>query len=169
MILDHGGDDALLNASRHASEENDASNARYSGNEEEEVHFRRHQETLKRSQPAGTPTRKEQIRRRPPRRPPPASTPPSDGRKKGSFCSLHQRQRLSRNRGSITSTAAASLGRRHPPRTDVMVAGKVVMVAGFGDVGKARAAPPRGLGCRVLVPRSIRSARCRRRWKATRS
>ncbi|MGQ0508824.1 MAG: adenosylhomocysteinase [Myxococcaceae bacterium] len=35
--------------------------------------------------------------------------------------------------------------------TDVMVAGKVVVVAGFGDVGKGCAHSARGLGARVLV------------------
>jgi adenosylhomocysteinase len=35
--------------------------------------------------------------------------------------------------------------------TDVMMAGKVAMVAGFGDVGKGSAASLRQAGCRVLV------------------
>ena len=35
--------------------------------------------------------------------------------------------------------------------TDVMVAGKVVVVAGFGDVGKGSAQSLRGLGARVLI------------------
>ena len=35
--------------------------------------------------------------------------------------------------------------------TDVMMAGKVAMVAGFGDVGKGSAASLRNGGCRVLV------------------
>jgi adenosylhomocysteinase len=35
--------------------------------------------------------------------------------------------------------------------TDVMMAGKVAMVAGFGDVGKGSAASLRHAGCRVLV------------------
>jgi adenosylhomocysteinase len=52
--------------------------------------------------------------------------------------------------------------------TDVMVAGKVAAGAGYGDVGQgqrpgaARALPPR-----CGSPRSIPSARCRPRWKAT--
>jgi adenosylhomocysteinase len=35
--------------------------------------------------------------------------------------------------------------------TDIMVAGKVVVVAGFGDVGKGSAHSMRGLGARVMV------------------
>jgi adenosylhomocysteinase len=35
--------------------------------------------------------------------------------------------------------------------TDVMVAGKVAVVCGFGDVGKGSAASLRGLGARVLI------------------
>ncbi len=35
--------------------------------------------------------------------------------------------------------------------TDVMMAGKVAMIAGFGDVGKGSAASMRQAGCRVLV------------------
>ncbi len=53
--------------------------------------------------------------------------------------------------------------------TDVMMSGKVAFVAGFGDVGKGSAASLRQAGCRVLSRKSIRSARCRPRWKATRS
>uniref|UniRef100_UPI0030D9005F adenosylhomocysteinase n=1 Tax=Pseudomonas sp. RA_15y_Pfl1_P12 TaxID=3088703 RepID=UPI0030D9005F len=35
--------------------------------------------------------------------------------------------------------------------TDVMMSGKVAMVAGFGDVGKGSAASLRQAGCRVMV------------------
>merc|ERR1711934_974977 len=35
--------------------------------------------------------------------------------------------------------------------TDVMLAGKVAMVAGYGDVGKGSAQSPRGFGCRVTI------------------
>jgi len=52
--------------------------------------------------------------------------------------------------------------------TDVMMSGKVAMVAGFGDVGKGSAASLRQAGCPCSSPRSTRSARCRRRWRATR-
>ena len=35
--------------------------------------------------------------------------------------------------------------------TDVMLAGKVAMVAGYGDVGKGAAMSLRGFGCRVII------------------
>ena len=35
--------------------------------------------------------------------------------------------------------------------TDVMVAGKIVVVCGYGDVGKGCAQSMRGLGARVLI------------------
>merc|ERR1712106_824772 len=35
--------------------------------------------------------------------------------------------------------------------TDVMLAGKVAMVAGYGDVGKGSAMSLRGFGCRVII------------------
>lgn len=44
-----------------------------------------------------------------------------------------------------------SLGDGIKRATDVMVAGKVVVVAGYGDVGKGCAQAMRGLGARVLV------------------
>jgi S-adenosylhomocysteine hydrolase len=49
-----------------------------------------------------------------------------------------------------------------------MIAGKVALVFGYGDVGKGCAASLRGQGARVLIARSTRSARCRPRWRATR-
>lgn len=44
-----------------------------------------------------------------------------------------------------------SLGDAIKRATDVMFAGKVAVVAGFGDVGKGSAESLRALGCRVLV------------------
>jgi adenosylhomocysteinase len=50
--------------------------------------------------------------------------------------------------------------------TDVMIAGKIAVVVGYGDVGKGCAQALAGMGATVLSPKSIRFARCRRRWKA---
>ena len=51
--------------------------------------------------------------------------------------------------------------------TDVMIAGKVAVVCGYGDVGKGSAASLKGLGCTSSLPKSIRSTRYKRRWKVT--
>jgi adenosylhomocysteinase len=51
--------------------------------------------------------------------------------------------------------------------TDVMIAGKVAVVAGYGDVGKGSAQACAPCRRRSGSPRSTRSAPCRRRWKAT--
>ena len=53
--------------------------------------------------------------------------------------------------------------------TDVMVAGKIAVVAGYGDVGKGSAQALRASLPRCGSPRSTRSARCRPPWKATAS
>ena len=84
----------------------------------------------------------------------------------------HQRQRQRHaSRSSTTSTAAArSLVDGIRRGTDVMMAGKVAMVAGYGDVGKGSAASlSAGRLPRDGARRSTRSAPCRRRWRATRS
>ena len=47
-----------------------------------------------------------------------------------------------------------------------MIAGKVVVVAGYGDVGKGCAHSMRGFGARVLVTEIDPSALFRPRWKA---
>jgi len=53
--------------------------------------------------------------------------------------------------------------------TGVMVAGKVVVICGYGDVGKGCAQSMRSYGARVLVTEMTRSAPCKPRWKATKS
>jgi adenosylhomocysteinase len=52
--------------------------------------------------------------------------------------------------------------------SDVMLAGKVAVICGYCDVGKGCAQALRGQGARVVIT-GCRSARCRRRWRATRS
>jgi adenosylhomocysteinase len=52
--------------------------------------------------------------------------------------------------------------------TDVMIAGKIAVVCGYGDVGKGCAQSLRGSARACGSRRSIPSARCRPRWKATR-
>ncbi len=50
--------------------------------------------------------------------------------------------------------------------TDVMLAGKVAVVGGYGDVGKGSAASLKGAGCRVILLKLILSALYRRLWMA---
>ena len=50
--------------------------------------------------------------------------------------------------------------------TDVMVAGKVAVVVGYGDVGKGCAQALRALAAQVWSSKSIQSALCRPQWKA---
>jgi adenosylhomocysteinase len=52
--------------------------------------------------------------------------------------------------------------------TDVMVAGKVAVVCGFGNVGKGSAASLRSQVARVMVTEIDPISACRRRWRAIR-
>jgi adenosylhomocysteinase len=53
--------------------------------------------------------------------------------------------------------------------TDVMLAGKVAVVFGYGEVGKGCAQALKGQGARVVVTEIDPICACRRRWKASRS
>ena len=53
--------------------------------------------------------------------------------------------------------------------TDVMIAGKKVVICGYGDVGKGCAASMTRQAASCTLPRSTRSARSRPAWRATRS
>merc|ERR1711941_194763 len=53
--------------------------------------------------------------------------------------------------------------------TDVMLAGKVAFVAGYGDVGKGSAQSLRGFGCRVIVSRLTLSTHYKLFVKVTKS
>ena len=50
--------------------------------------------------------------------------------------------------------------------TGVMLADKVAMVAGYGDVGKGSAQSLRGFGCQSLLLKQIPIMPCRLPWKA---
>jgi adenosylhomocysteinase len=52
--------------------------------------------------------------------------------------------------------------------TDVMLAGKLAVVCGYGNVGKGSAASLRNQGARVMVTEIDTTARRRRRWRAIR-
>ena len=61
-----------------------------------------------------------------------------------------------------------SLGDGIKRATDVMMAGKVAVVCGYGDVGKGSAHSLRGLGARVIVTEIDPINAFRPRWKASR-
>ena len=52
-------------------------------------------------------------------------------------------------------------------RATDMIAGKVAVVAGYGDVGKGTAASLRGAGARVIVLRLIQFVHYRQLWMAS--
>ena len=52
--------------------------------------------------------------------------------------------------------------------TDIMMAGKVVVICGYGDVGKGCAHSMRSYGARVLITKIDPIWRCRPRWRASR-
>ena len=49
--------------------------------------------------------------------------------------------------------------------TDVMIAGKIALVCGYGDVGKGCAQSLRGLGATVWITEIDPFARCKRQWR----
>jgi adenosylhomocysteinase len=62
-----------------------------------------------------------------------------------------------------------SLGDGIKRATDVMFAGKVAVVCGYGDVGKGCAQALRGLGARVIITEIDPICALQARWRATRS
>ena len=150
MIFDDGGDATLL-MHLGMQAETTPNVLHHPGNEEEEVLFAAIKKRLE-DQP-GWYTKSASKFAASPRKPRPACTGSIRWRRRAGFCSLPSTSTTaSPNRSSTISMAAASLlvdGIRRG--TDVMMAGKVAMVAGFGDVGKGSAASLRQAGCRVLV------------------
>jgi adenosylhomocysteinase len=53
--------------------------------------------------------------------------------------------------------------------TDVMVAGKVAVICGYGDVGKGSAHSLKGLGCRIIVTEIDPINALKPRWKVSKS
>ena len=167
MILDDGGD-ATLMLHLGTKAEKDISVLANPGSEEERILFAAIKETLKRD-PKWYSTRLALIKG--------VTEETTTGvhrlyqmSQKGAGLRRHQRQRLGhQSKFDNLYGCRESLVDGIKRATDVMVAGKIAVVAGYGDVGKA--APRRWWRCapRSGSPRSTRSARCRPRWKASRS
>jgi adenosylhomocysteinase len=150
MILDDGGDATLL-VHLGAQAETNPSVIKHPGNEEEEVLFAAIAERLA-QRPGWYATLARSIRG--------VTEETTTGVHR--LYQMHQEQRLLfpaiNVNDSVTKSKFDNLyGCRESlvdgirRGTDVMMAGKVAMVAGFGDVGKGSAASLRHAGCRVLV------------------
>ena len=148
------------------------------GTEEEEILFALIKKQLKEKPKAGSPS-SPRTSRASPKRPPPACTASTRWQKKGKllFPAINVNDTVTKSKFDNLYGCRESLVDGIRRGTDVMMAGKVAMVAGFGDVGKGSAASLRKAGCRVhgLRGRSdLRAAggdgglRGRRPWKTPR-
>ena len=72
---------------------------------------------------------------------------------------------LLQNQNLIIYTVVESLVDGIRRATDVMMSGKIAIVAGFGDVGKGSAASLRQSGARVMVTEADPICLCRPLWK----
>ena len=151
MILDDGGDATLLVHLGSRAESGDRAFLRNPGNEEEEVLFGLIQRTLE-ERPGWFSTVAKNI----------------CGVTEETTTGVHRLYQMEKDgrllfpainvNDSVTKSKFDNLyGCRESlvdgirRGTDVMMAGKVAMVAGFGDVGKGSAASLRNAGCRVMV------------------
>ena len=151
LILDDGGDATLLIHLGVRAEKGDTAFLDKATNDEEEVLFASIKERLKRE--PGWFSKVAANIRASPRKPRPACIASTRCRRRAGCCSPPSTSMTaspSRN-STISMAAARSLVDGIRRGTDVMMAGKVAMVAGFGDVGKGSAASLRNAGCRVLV------------------
>ena len=150
MILDDGGDATLL-LHRGLQAESNAAVLNHPGNEEEEVLFAAIKKRIK-EQPGWYAKLAKQVR----------------GVTEETTTGVHRLYQMAKEgrllfpainvNDSVTKSKFDNLyGCRESlvdgirRGTDVMMAGKVAMVAGFGDVGKGSAASLRQAGCRVMV------------------
>jgi len=151
MILDDGGDATILVHLGHRAEKGDTAFLEKPANEEEEVLFAAIKRHLK-SKPSWYSELATKIR----------------GVTEETTTGVHRLYQMEKNgtllfpainvNDSVTKSKFDNLyGCRESlvdgirRGTDVMMAGKIAMVAGFGDVGKGSAASLRQAGCRVMV------------------
>ena len=152
MILDDGGDATLLVHLGVRAEKGDTAFLETASNEEEEVVYAAIKETAEAE--AGL------VHRRSPRTSSGVTEETTTGvhrlyemQKKGTllFPAINVNDSVTKSKFDNLYGCRESLVDGIRRGTDVMMAGKVAMVAGFGDVGKGSAASLRNAGCRVLV------------------
>ncbi len=151
MILDDGGDATLLVHLGVRAEGGDTAFLEHATNEEEEVLFAAIKERLK-QRPGWYTKIAKNIRG--------VTEETTTGvhrlyemQKKGTllFPAINVNDSVTKSKFDNLYGCRESLVDGIRRGTDVMMAGKVAMVAGFGDVGKGSAASLRNAGCRVLV------------------
>src|SRR5271156_3785354 len=151
MILDDGGDATMLVHAGLRAEKGDTEFLDKPGNEEEEVFFALIKRTLK-EKPGWFAKLAESIKG--------VSEETTTGvhrlylmEKEGKllFPAINVNDSVTKSKFDNLYGCKESLVDGIRRGTDVMMAGKVAMVAGFGDVGKGSAASLRQAGCRVLV------------------
>jgi adenosylhomocysteinase len=151
MILDDGGDATLLIHLGARAEKGDVQFLEGASNEEEEVLFASIKERLK-AKPGWYTENAKNIRG--------VTEETTTGvhrlyemQKKGTLLwpAINVNDSVTKSKFDNLYGCRESLVDGIRRGTDVMMAGKVAMVAGFGDVGKGSAASLRNAGCRVLV------------------
>ena len=151
MILDDGGDATMLVHSGLRAEKGDTGFLDKPGNEEEEVFFALIKRTLK-EKPGWFAEVAKNIRG--------VSEETTTGvhrlyimEREGKllFPAINVNDSVTKSKFDNLYGCRESLVDGIRRGTDVMMAGKVAMVAGFGDVGKGSAASLRQAGCRVMV------------------
>jgi adenosylhomocysteinase len=151
MILDDGGDATLLVHLGLRAEQGDTQFLDSPGNEEEEVLFRAIQRHLKHKQGWYSDLAKSILG---------VTEETTTGvhrlyqmEKEGKllFAAINVNDSVTKSKFDNLYGCRESLVDGIRRGTDVMMAGKVAMVAGFGDVGKGSAASLKQAGCRVMV------------------
>jgi len=151
MILDDGGDATLLVHLGAKAERGDADFLRHPANEEEEAFFALIARTLK-EKPGWFAHLAKNIRG--------VTEETTTGvhrlyqmQKEGRllFPAINVNDSVTKSKFDNLYGCRESLVDGIRRGTDVMMAGKVAMVAGFGDVGKGSAASLRNAGCRVMI------------------
>jgi adenosylhomocysteinase len=151
MILDDGGDATLFVHLGLRAEKGDTDFLRHPANEEEEAFFGELSRTLK-AKPGWFATLAKNIKG--------VTEETTTGvhrlyqmQKEGKllFPAINVNDSVTKSKFDNLYGCRESLVDGIRRGTDVMMAGKVAMVAGFGDVGKGSAASLRNAGCRVMI------------------
>ena len=153
MILDDGGDATMFVHLGVRAENGDTAFLDKPGSEEEEVFFallKKHAEGKAEGLLRARSPRTSRASRK---RPPPACIGSTTCRRPARCCgpAINVNDSVTKSKFDNLYGCRESLVDGIRRGTDVMMSGKIAMVAGFGDVGKGSAASLRQAGCRVMV------------------